>query len=388
MPGDPFTTAEHRREVVQWLSQLVGARTVNPPGNESEACDVLEDILTPWGVSCRRFASQPGRDNLLATVGEGKPRLVVACHTDVVPAGDGWATDPFEALEKEGRLYGRGTSDDKGPLAAMLLVMRRLKERESRLRGQLILAAVADEEAASAHGVEFLLSEGYLQADLAVVPDAADHMEHIIVAEKGAFFIELTSLGTQTHGSRPENGFNAIWPMLRLLELVRQIPRWAEPHELLTPPTMNLGVIEGGAATNIVPAKCTAKVDFRLLPGQSAVELKAAVQEAMATVQDEEPRARLSLRVTNDLPPTEVDRESPLVTAIRESAAEVLGTTPQPAGISGATVAKQFVAHGLPAVGFAPGDPDAAHAANEYIEIDELLGFAGVMLRVADRLLS
>jgi acetylornithine deacetylase/succinyl-diaminopimelate desuccinylase family protein len=374
--------------VILWLTQLVAARTENPPGHESLACDVVENIVTPWGVACERHASERGRDNLLVRVGEGEPKLIVACHTDVVPAGDGWGQDPFVAQEKEGRLYGRGTSDDKGPLAAMLLVVRELAQHQAGLHGQLILAAVADEEAGSTHGVEFLLSQGHLQGEMAVIPDAANHMDEIVVAEKGALFVELTSLGTQAHGSRPEKGHNAIWPMLRLLELVRQLPRSQVTHDLLSPPTMNLGVVEGGAAPNIVAGRCVAKLDFRYLPGERSEEIVRAIREAMAQVQAEEPRARLGLTAQSDLAPTEVEQDSPLVAAIQQSAAEVLGKAPRAAGISGATVAKQFLAHGIPAVGFAPGDPDAAHIANEYIEIDELVGFAGEMLRVAERLVG
>ena len=385
--SNPLATTEHRKEVVDWLSQLVAARTENPPGNESLACDVIERIVAPWGLACERHASKPGRDNLLLRFGEGHPRLAVAIHTDVVPAGDGWGHDPFTAQEKGGRLYGRGTSDDKGPLASMLLVVRELKRREADLRGQLILAAVADEEAGSAHGVEFLLSEGHLDADVAIIPDAANHMTEIIVAEKGVLCVELTSLGTQAHGSRPEKGFSAIWPVLRLLQLLKEMPRSLVTHDLLSPPTMNVGVIQGGAASNIVPGKCTATVDFRRLPGESAENIVEGIRQAIAHVRSEEPRARLSVEVVNDLPPTEVDRDSPLVKTIQKSAAEVLGRAPTVAGISGATVAKQFLAAGIPAVGFAPGDPDAAHIANEYIDIDELVAFAGVMLRVTERLL-
>lgn len=386
--ANPFDSAEHRRELTDWLSRLVAARTVNPPGNESLACDVVEEIVAPWGLKPERYASEPGRDNLILRVGQGRPRLAVAVHTDVVPAGDGWAADPFSAFEKDGRLYGRGTCDDKGPLASMLLVVRELARREPPLGGQLILAAVADEEAGSTHGVEFLLREGHLEAEMAVIPDAATHMDEIIVAEKGALSVEVTSLGTQAHGSRPQMGFNAIWPLLRLLGLLRDLPGGAVSHDLLSPPTMNLGVIQGGAAPNIVPGKCVAKVDFRYLPGQDSEDILQSIREAIARVQAEEPRARLAVKVLSDLPPTEVERNSPLVTAIQEASREVLGKVPSPAGISGATVAKQFLAHGIPAVGFAPGSPEVAHIANEYIEIDELVGFAGVMLRVVERLLA
>jgi succinyl-diaminopimelate desuccinylase len=385
---NPFATAQCRRELVAWLSRLVAARTENPPGNESLACDVIEELVRPWGLAAERHASQPGRDNLILRVGAGRPRLAVALHTDVVPAGDGWGLDPFSAQEKDGRLYGRGASDDKGPLAAMLLVVRELCRHGADLKGQLLFAAVADEEVGSTHGVEFLLRNGHLQADMAIIPDAASHMEKVMVAEKGALFVQLTSLGTQAHGSRPEKGYNAIWPLLHVLELVRRMPRASVPHDLLSPPTMNLGVIQGGAAPNIVPGRATARIDFRYLPGERSAEIMEAIRGAISRVQEQEPEARLAVEVLSDLPPTEVGRDSPLVRAIQHAAREVLGKVPPAAGMSGATVAKQFIAHGIPAVGFAPGDADAAHVANEYVDIEELVAFAGVMLQVARRLLG
>jgi len=385
---NPFVSAHCRRELVTWLSRLIAARTENPPGSESLACDVIEEVVRPWDIAGERHASQPGRDNLILRVGAGRPRLAVAIHTDVVPAGDGWGQDPFAAQEKDGRLYGRGASDDKGPLAAMLLVVRELKRREADLGGQLLLAAVADEEVGSTHGVEFLLANGHLQADMAIIPDAASHMEKVMVAEKGALFVQLTSLGTQAHGSRPERGFNAIWPLLRALELLREMPRAAAVHDLLSPPTMNLGVIQGGAAPNIVPARATARIDFRYLPGERSQDILDAIRGVIARVREEKPEARLGVEVLSDLPATEVRRDSPLVGAIQQAAGEVLGKVPAAAGMSGATVAKQFLGHGIPAVGFAPGDADAAHTANEYVEVEELLAFAGVMLRVAHLLLG
>jgi acetylornithine deacetylase/succinyl-diaminopimelate desuccinylase family protein len=385
---NPFATAQCRREVVTWLSRLVAARTENPPGNESLACDVVEELVRPWGLAGERHASQPSRDNLILRVGAGRPRLAVALHTDVVPAGDGWGQDPFSAQEKDGRLYGRGASDDKGPLAAMLLVVRELSRSQADLKGQLLLACVADEEVGSAHGVEFLLANGHLQADMAIIPDAASHMEKVMVAEKGALFVQLTSLGTQAHGSRPEKGYNAIWPLLRVLELVRKMPRASLRHDLLSPPTMNLGVVQGGAAPNIVPARATARIDLRYLPGETSADILEAIRGIIAQVREEEREARLALEVLSDLPPTEVARESPLVWAVQHAGQEVLGNMPVVGGMSGATVAKQFIAHGIPAVGFAPGDADAAHTANEYVEIEELIAFAGVMLQVTRRLLG
>ena len=140
--------------------------------------------------------------------------MLVACHLDVVPAGDDWKRNPFEAWIENGRIYGRGSSDNKGQMASMMAVAKFLKENESKLNGQFILAGVADEERGSALGLEYLLNECGIKADFAIIPDVAHNMQLIDVTEKGTLFLEITSHGKQAHGSRPEMGVNAIWNMI------------------------------------------------------------------------------------------------------------------------------------------------------------------------------
>ena len=369
----------HRDDLLALLSDLVSARTENPPGNERVAADVLAACFETHGISYQVHEAEPGRTNIIGRVGAGKPRLLIACHLDVVPAGDGWQTDPFQAVVKDGWVYGRGVADNKGPAAAMLIAGGFLKAHEGALDGTVLLAGVADEECASTLGIGYLLREGLLDADMAIVPDILNHMQQIDVAEKGALFAEITSIGRQAHGSTPEQGVNAIVNMMELLQAIRQAKLPSQPHPLLTPPTVNIGTIEGGAAPNMVPARCTAKIDIRYLPGTEKEEILAALRDCASRVEAAHEGAQFQIATAAHVPPTEVSPDHELVDALRESASEMCDIEAEPAGISGATVVKQLLESGITAVGFGAGGFEQAHAANEYIEIAELLGLAKVL---------
>jgi acetylornithine deacetylase/succinyl-diaminopimelate desuccinylase family protein len=375
--------AAREQEALDLLSALIAADTTNPPGNEEAAANVFEKYLAQDGISCRRFAKEPGRTNIVASVGAGAPRLLVACHLDVVPAGDGWKADPFEARVEGGRVYGRGASDDKGPTAAALMAARFLKRHAPGLRSQFIVLGAADEERGSTVGLEWALAEKKLAADLAIVPDVAHNMRMIDVAEKGALFMEAIAYGKQTHGSTPERGVNAVMVMVDLLNALREMKLAAPAHRFLSPPTMNIGAIHGGTAANIVPAKCSALIDIRYVPGLASRQIADEVRTRARAAEAKTPGSRMEVIVHQDLPPTEVNPDIPLVRLIQKHTKALFGYEAQPFGMTGATLAKQLTAHGIPAVGFSCGDDDTAHTSDESIAIAEVVNFAKILAAIA-----
>ncbi|MDO8140651.1 MAG: M20/M25/M40 family metallo-hydrolase, partial [Candidatus Brocadiales bacterium] len=277
------------------------------------------------------------------------------------------------------RIYGRGSSDNKGQMASMMAVARFLKENESKLKGQFILAGVADEERGSTLGLEYLLNECGIKADFAIIPDVAHNMQLIDVTEKGTLFLEITSHGKQAHGSRPEMGINAIWNMIPLLERIKQLKFKRTSHPLHTPPTLNLGSIHSGTSPNIVPAVCKAQLDIRYLPDDLGDNIINDIKNIIKEVEAECPPARFDLKIISNQLPTAVPINNPLVELISKHTLSILGTKPQPKGMSGATVTKQLIQKGITAVGFGPGDETEAHATNESISIKELVDFAKIM---------
>jgi acetylornithine deacetylase/succinyl-diaminopimelate desuccinylase family protein len=378
----------HREELIGLTCQLIRARTENPPGRESLAAKVVEDYLNELHIPYSLHEKEPDRTNIVARIGppatkKGRAKsLLVACHLDVVPAGDGWETDPFKPYVKNGRIYGRGATDNKGQMAACMVLARFLKENEQRLQGEFILIGAADEEKGSKLGLEYLLEECGLKADYAIIPDVSYGMRKIDVAEKGALFLEITSQGRQAHGSRPEEGINAIWNMLELLQELKTLPFRCTSHRLFTPPTLNLGTIKGGAAMNIVPGKCQAGIDIRHLPGESKEEILERIKTIIQEVEKRNPQARFELKVSDHLAPSSVDENNPLVKLLQRHTEAVLGLRPELIGLSGATVTKQLLQKGVTAVGFGPGSEKEAHVANESIEIQQLADFVEIMAHV------
>ena len=381
------------KEIVDLACKLINAKTENPPGDEILAVRIVEDFFQSLQIPYKIFEKTKDRANIVGYIGGMGERpfsttLLVACHLDVVPAGDDWKKNPFEAWIENGRIYGRGASDNKGQMAAMMAVARFLKENEPKLKGQFILAGVADEERGSKLGLEYLLNECGISANFAIIPDVGHNMNLIDVTEKGNLFLEITSHGKQAHGSRPETGINAIWNMITLLECIKQLKFRHTVHPLHTPPTLNLGSIYGGTVPNIVPAVCKAQLDIRYLPGDSADNIITDIRSIIKGVASQNPAARFDLRIISDQAPTAVAIDNPMVELISKHTFAVLGTNPKPKGMSGATVAKQLIEKDITAVGFGPGDETEAHATNESISIKELVDFATVMALIVMDLLK
>jgi len=376
----------HRDDLARYLCDLIRAKTVNPPGEEHLAAAVLTDFCDARGIPYETFEKEPGRTNVVARIGAGRPRILVPCHFDVVPAGNGWETDPFDPVETDGRIIGRGAKDNKGPLAGMMVAAAYLKEYEALLAGQLILAGCADEEAGSALGMVYLLEECGLEADLAVVPDAGSEMRQIDVGEKGALFLKARAVGRQAHGSAPEKGASALWPMLDFLARLRPwrppMPEAGPASDLFTPPTLNVGSVHAGTVANMVPGECEAQIDIRYLPGTDGADLVAHVRSELDAVADGAEGVEMDLEVLSDQPPTLVDVAGPLLEAIERHTEAVTGVRPERYGQSGATVAKFLILHGIPAVGFSCGPEGVEHAAGEWIDLADLARFAEVMTRV------
>ena len=377
----PFIETQ-KADLRQYLVDLIRARTVNPPGDEFRAAKVVTEFCDRHGIPWKSYEKAPGRTNVVARVGRGRPRVLVACHLDTVPAGDGWETDPFEPVEIGGRLVGRGAKDNKGPMAAMMLAARYLKEHEAELPAELIMVAAADEEAGSELGMKYLLAECGIEADLAIIPDAGWGMRIIDIGEKGLLHLKVKATGRQAHGSTPERGSSAAWPVIDFLNRIRSWRPPAPPSDLFSPPTFNLGAIHAGSVPNMVPGTCEALLDFRYLPGADGEAAVAHLRSVMHEVEAAAPGVRMELEVLSHQPPTLVPSDHPLVAELARRTEEVTGVRPITKGESGATVAKFLILRGIPTVGFSCGPDDADHRAGESMDLAELARFVEVMTRV------
>jgi acetylornithine deacetylase/succinyl-diaminopimelate desuccinylase-like protein len=377
--------------LVELLCDLIRARSVNPPGDEHRPAAVVEKFLAGLGVHASRHEAVPGRTNLIATIGRaGGRRLLLPLHLDTVPAGEAWGEAAFEPRVEHGLVIGRGAVDDKGPLAAVLVAMQILladADRQPALDGELVLIAAADEECGNARGMNFLLQQGLIRGDWALVPDIGHSMTALDVAEKGVCVIEIECRGRAAHGSRPQDGINAI---LALAELLAEIEAWDPEarHPLLGRPTSNVGMIGGGSAPNMVADRATARIDCRYLPGMNPGDVMGQLTELGRRVTGRRPGASFDMRLLTDWPPSEVDPASPIAEAVRTIAPRITGRPVELIGMGGATFCKSCLSAGIPAVGFGPGSAGAAHTAGESVEVRELVQFAAFVAALARHLLG
>jgi len=386
-------SAEIRQKIVALTTEMCREKTVNVVseklaehpylkirGEEYRVAAIVKRELTRVGISFKEYARMEGRPNVIGKIGmdiNGK-RLLMPAHMDIVPAGEGWDTDPFSVIEKEGKLFGRGTLDNKGPLAAILAAAEVLKHLkiDDKLNGQLLIAALADEEAADPDGIDYgigyLMEEQLIDPTYAIIPDIGENMRSIDIAEKGRIVIKIMAIGKQAHGSTPERGINAVYMMARLVNEIEKLTFDYQVHPVLGHPTLNLGEIHGGAAPNIVPGTCTIYLDIRSIPGMTQKGVIGQLEDCIKVVKN----GKFEINIISWNEPHAISPKNELVDAIQVNAREVLGFVPEPIGQGGGTYAKTLNLNGVMAVGWGPGDDNAFHVANEYVEIQQLLDFA------------
>ena len=308
---------------------------------------------------------------------------MVLLHTDVVPAGtpEDWKFPAFKPHAKGGKIYGRGVLDNKGPLAACFATLRILKGLEKQIPGEFIFGAMADEEVGAGVGLPFLIKRGVIKCTDAIVPDTAGNMKEINIAEKGRTLLKVHAHGKQAHAYDPSRGVNAIHAMAHFLAALEKHTFTCAPHPYLPGgATVNTGLITGGVAPNSVPADCEATLDFRYVPGQTAEGIRDEIQAIAdrAAASWEVPGASFEVKVAHNALPCEVNPEASIIKMILKHApdARIIGS-------GGGTFAKDLVLMGVEAVGWACGDEETYHQANEEIEIAQQVTFAGRLANLA-----
>ncbi|HEU6453209.1 MAG TPA: ArgE/DapE family deacylase [Gemmatimonadaceae bacterium] len=364
-----------RGDAVALARELVRIDSRNPslspgaPGEQSVA-RVLAEILRSWGLDVEVSEVAPGRPNVIARAGsraaEGRS-LMFNGHLDVVGV-EGMLHPPFEALERDGRLYGRGAADMKGGIAAMCAAAARAAE--SGVRGELVVAAVADEEDTSI-GTQAIVASG-IRADAAIVTEPTRLA--IAPAHRGFAWITVELRGRAAHGSRYDIGVDAIRHAGLLLAELDALDSGAlreHTHPLLGHASLHASLIEGGTAMSVYPDRCTLRLERRTLPGESVEAILDEIRSACERVSRIRPD--FDARVTLDLAraPSDVPTDAPIVRALA-SVIEAGGASARTEGMSAWTDAAILNEAGIPAICFGPGDIALAHAAEEWIDTSQI----------------
>ena len=370
------------------LGRLVACPSVNPveaaptgpPFGEGAMADLLTAILSAWGAVTRKVEIAPGRFNFIARfAGTGPRSLMLEAHSDTVSV-EGMTVAPFEAVVRDGRLSGRGSCDDKGPMAAMLLAIRSVFGSGFRPAGTVYFVSTADEEIGAA-GAKAVVADGP-RVDMAVVGEPTGMA--VIHAHKGASRVRITARGRAAHSSDPAAGVNAIARMARLVDAIEGPYAGrlaARPHAALGPPTVCVGNIRGGTQANIVPDRCEINVDRRTLPGETSDGVLAEFRSLLDVLRAGDPELGYDIEQCQWWPAFEEDPRGPVAGLVAAACQKVLGRAER-RGAPWTSNAGVFRAGGLPCVLFGPGSVRQAHTADEYIELKEVVAAAEVYAEI------
>ena len=399
-----------RDRLVETTLDLIAVDTRNPPGGTREAIEWIERYVSALGLSPVRVASDESKPNVVVTLpGERAWTLLYQGHVDTVPFDrEAWSVDPLG--ERVGdRIYGRGATDMKGAVAAMLETLRAFATADERPPVTLQFAFVSDEETGGDAGIDAVLEADAIPADAAVVGETTSTAERhsVAVADKGRVWLTLEATGESAHGSRPMVGRNAVDRLYEVVTGCRETitgldlsypeevgrivdesieyyeahpaGRELDPRELFDHPTVNLGRLDGGSTVNSVPGSATAALDVRVTPGASAEGMFERFERCIRAREDVE------IADVSFVNGTYVDPDHPIVRTVVDTGRELTGRRVLRHCATGGGDAKKLRAAGVPAVECAVGS-DTAHAVDEYVPIDALERTTEWYLRLPDAL--
>lgn len=350
--------------------ELVRIPSVNPDGDpgtpltgEAACAEWLADFLSSAGAEAELREVLPGRPNVVARFPSdraGKPRILFAPHTDTVSV-TGMTIEPFSGETCDGKLFGRGATDTKGPMASMLWALKEAAPLIPSLPYEIWFAGLMGEEAGQ-HGAKALAAQEEFAFVIAGEPTELD----VVHTHKGSAWLSLHTTGVAVHASKPDAGVNAIYKMCEALDAIRHevIPALSQLSDpVLGHPTASVGTIAGGSKVNIVPDSCHAVVDLRTIPGQELSFVENILRVRV-------PDIGISLAVSH---PLFTDPGHPLIQVLQRCGA----------GLAGAPWfcdAAVFAARGCPAIAMGPGSIAQAHTCDEFILLDDLEKGAGFFL--------
>jgi acetylornithine deacetylase/succinyl-diaminopimelate desuccinylase-like protein len=385
-------------EIVRFAQDLVRLNSVNPNLGEGDSecsvADYLAASASAAGLLVDSFKVAAGRPNVICTYPgrSGRIGLLLLAHTDTVPFLG--MPDPLSGAIVDSHIWGRGSVDIKGGLAAAVMTLIALARSQTDLGKGVAVAAVVDEE--SEHRGAFTLSRSGFQADACIVPEPSNLQ--LVLGCKGTAPIRMRLMGRLAHGSSPWLGVNAIEKAAKVIQALSTLePKRVEIAELgaVVRGTVNVGVIRGGTAYNNVADECSIYLDRRTLPGETQESCIAELLQLVDRLALEDPELKADLSITRPdwhwkpiqergLNPAFTRGDSPVVRVIRQAFREVVGHEPR-MSFSDGYMDMDFTVNdlGIPTVNLGPGDVSLAHHREERLPIDQLLLATRIYLRAA-----
>jgi len=369
----------HAYTPLEMTKKLLAFNTINPPGNESQCAHFIGKLLEEGGfdVSYHEFAEK--RTSLMARKMFNSDKLPICFsgHMDMVPLGLAeWTRDPFDGEQDGDKVYGRGSSDMKGGLAAMIIAGLRLASM-SKGSGGVVMAITAGEET-GCEGAGYLAGldvRGNVGALIVGEPTA----NYPVLGHKGAFWLEAVTSGVSAHGSMPEQGVNAIYKAARAVSRLENYEFNVTAHPFLGSPTLNVGTISGGININSVPDRTIFGIDIRTLPGQSSGQILEDLQTHLGE--------EVELKNTIAAPAVSTDPQNEWVQEVFSIMEYHIGEKPVPRGVTYFTDASALTAAfgNPPTIILGPGEAEQAHKTDEYCHISKIETAAEAYFEIARR---
>jgi acetylornithine deacetylase/succinyl-diaminopimelate desuccinylase family protein len=377
-------------KVIALTRELIKIPSENPPGNERAVAEFIAEKLSNIGFSVMSYDYKPRRPNVVGLLPglEKKPILMFNGHTDTVPVGEKslWTADPFGAEIRNGKIYGRGASDMKAALAAMISAAEAIVKAGVKLNGTLIISCVADEEV-TGFGTKSLIDRGY-RANFAVIGEPTELK--VQIAHKGVLRVRITTKGKAAHASVPHKGINAIYKMSKACLALEKISSqlMTKRHSLLGSPTITVSTIKGGLAMNVVPDRCEITIDRRLIPGENPENVKFEIDELLSSLKKDDPQFQVESEIIHILEPSETSADELIVRVAREAVAQITGKDPGATGFP-ATCDMRFLVNQakIPTIILGPGSLRQAHVVDEYVECQQVFDAAKIFALIILKLL-
>jgi acetylornithine deacetylase/succinyl-diaminopimelate desuccinylase family protein len=394
----------HFDEEVRFLQELVRVPTDTPPGNNAPHAERTADLLKAFGFEAERHAI-PAADvhaagletitNLVVRRKYGAGRTIgMNAHGDVVPPGEGWSHDPYGGAVVDGKLYGRASAVSKCDFATFTFATRALEALQIPLKGGVELYFTYDEEFGGELGPGYLLGKGLIKPDLLI---AAGFSYQVVTGHNGCLQMEVTVHGKMGHAAVPDTGVDALQAATKILNalyhqntLYKQVTSQVKG---ITHPYLNVGLIQGGTNTNVVPGKVVLKLDRRMIPEENPAEVEATLRQVMQDAVADSAGISIEVKrilLANALKPLAANL--PLVQALTTHATAVFGEPIEASGTPLYTDARLFCEQGIPAVLYGCGPRTVlesnAKRADEHIALEDLRRATKVIARSLADLLT
>lgn len=362
-------------ETITLLQELIKIESINPllspdGSGEKGVAAFLETFCRQRNLPYELQEVVDGRANILTWVPGQDPdkRILFLAHMDTVPVTK-WEGNPFSGEQKDGRIYGRGSCDTKGSLAAMLMALSTLGDRKP--TATIVVAGGIDEEGRKI-GARAIAQSG-VSYDAAVCGEPTKL--EVVVAHTGSVRWQIEVEGVAAHTARPHLGVNAITGMAKIVLALDDYHRSlaSRKHPLVGPPLLTVGLIEGGIELTTVPPSCRIWIDRRLVPGEQPQDAIQEVEDILETFRQGEDKIKVRSLLPALEDPAPPSSESSKIAAVAAAACADVAGTGDLIGVPGGTDASQLSLVGIPCIVLGPGSTDQAHTKDEFVEIDQLV---------------